>query len=239
MTPTKAFFALHSDLPREGPGSREDLDWAIKRANIPADARVLDAGCGPGADIEGLLAHAPEGHVSAVDTHVPFVDAVKAHWGGDGRVTAMTTDMRDIDGPFEFIWCAGALYFLGLETGLPLLGSKLAPGGSIAFSDLVYIGSKPAQELRTYLEAEVPLMRTQKELQDAIRKAGFQSLGQRVLPKSSWEAYFAPMEQKIAKLRPGASAALAKELDAAEYEIAMWNRYSDTFGYVLSVVRPA
>lgn len=239
MTPKEAFFLLHRDLPREGPGSREDLAWAVKLVNLPAGARILDAGCGPGADIEGLLAHSPNAHITAVEKHLPFTEAVKAQWGEDPRVTAMAGDMRDAEGPFDFIWCAGALYFLGIEKGLPLLGSKLAPGGAIAFSDLVYLVSKPDPELRIYLEGEVPLMRTQLELNEAIQNAEFISLGQRALPNSSWEAYYAPMERRIDILRNGAGTALTDILDEAETEVAMWRRYSHQFGYVLTVVRPA
>jgi SAM-dependent methyltransferase len=238
VTPKQAFFSLHCDLPREGPGSRQDLDWAVKLANLAADARILDAGCGPGADIEGLLAQAQKGHITAVEKHLPFIEAVNARWGGDKRVAAVVGDMREPTGPFDFVWCAGALYFLGVEKGLPLLGSKLAAGGAIAFSDLVYLAAKPPPKLRRYLEAEVPLMRTQSELSDAIRDAKYNSLGQRVLPNTSWENYYSPMEQRIEELRPDAGVELSEVLDEAENEIAMWRRYSDQFGYVLSVVRP-
>ena len=238
MTPNEAFFALHSDLPREGPGTREDLDWAIRHTHIPTDARILDAGCGPGADIEGLLAHAPTGHVTAVDTHPAFVDTVKARWDGDPRVTAIAGDIRDIVGPFDFIWCAGALYFLGIEAGLPILGSKLAPGGCIAFSDLVYTTTDPDLTLRSYLEQEVPQMRSTAELLETVAKAGFSVLGHRVLSSASWEEYFTPQERRIAELRSDGDAALSAVLDEAETEIAMWRRYSDQFGYVLTVVQP-
>ncbi|MGI9388916.1 MAG: class I SAM-dependent methyltransferase [Boseongicola sp.] len=238
MTPKEAFFTLHCDLPREGPGSREDLDWAVEKANLLGDARIFDAGCGPGADIEGLLAHAPKGNITAVDAHPPFVEAVRARWGEDRRVKAIEGNMRDIEGPFDFVWSAGAVYFLGVETGLPLLGSKLAPGGSIAFSDLVYLDPDPDLTLRTYLDSEVPFMRTHADLAKTIDNLGIQSLGQRVLPNSSWEEYYAPMEKRIAKLRPSADSTLTDVLDAGETEIAMWRQYSDQFGYVLSVVRP-
>jgi hypothetical protein len=169
---------------------------------------------------------------------LPFIEAVNARWGEDERVTSIVGDMREVSGPFEFIWCAGALYFLGVEKGLPLLGSKLAPDGAIAFSDLVYLVPNPDSELRTYLEGEVPQMRTQLELGTAIREAGFVSFGQRTLPDLSWEEYYSPMERRIEELRPDAGAELSEVLNEAENEIAMWRRYSDQFGYVLSVVRP-
>ena len=52
-----AFFTVHQDLPREGPGDRESLDWALGLAGVAPEGVILDAGCGPGADVPGLLAH--------------------------------------------------------------------------------------------------------------------------------------------------------------------------------------
>lgn len=43
-----AFFALHRDLPREGPGEAADVAWALEVAGVAPGARVADAGCGPG-----------------------------------------------------------------------------------------------------------------------------------------------------------------------------------------------
>ena len=233
-----AFFSLHADLPREGPGSREDLDWAVKLARLPDDARFLDAGCGPGADIAGLLDHAPDGSVIAIDTHPPFIDKVQANWSDDPRVTAIVGDMRHVVGTYDFIWCAGALYFLGVEDGLGILGARLALNGAIAFSDLVYLVNNPAPDLRAAIQPEYPTIGTRTALRDRIADAGFALLGQRVLSDAAWEAYYTPMEARIAALRPGADADLAKVLDEADAEIALWRKYRHQFGYALSVVRP-
>jgi len=45
-----AFFTLHSDVPREGPGDAASLHWAMELAGVKSDARILDAGCGQWAD---------------------------------------------------------------------------------------------------------------------------------------------------------------------------------------------
>ena len=235
----EAFFTLHQDLPREGPGSRADLDWACKRAELRSDAKILDAGCGPGADIDGLLAHAPDGHVTAVDAHGPFVAQARAMHGDDPRVTFITGDMAKVEGPFDFIWCAGALYFLGLENGLEVMAEKLAPGGTIAFSHLLFIVAHPDPELRDILKAEVPDIAGPAELKTRIKAAGFDLMGARTLPNSSWDAYYGPMAERIAKLRPGADAELTQILDNNEAEMGLRARFPNQFSYSLSLVRPA
>ena len=93
---TDAFFTLHADLPREGPGVPADVAWATDLAGVAPDARILDGGCGPGADIAALLAAAPRGRVVAVERHLPFVHAVNDAWGHDVRVTARHTDRAPV-----------------------------------------------------------------------------------------------------------------------------------------------
>lgn len=238
MTPEQAFFTVHSDLPREGPGSRADLDWALKLASPPQDARILDAGCGPGADIEGLLAHAPLGHVTALDTHAPFVKAAQANWSEEPRVTLETGDMSEAKGPFDLIWCAGSLYFLGLEKGLLQMAEKLVPGGAIAFSDMVYTSQRRDPEMRKAVEVEAPWITGHIAHQEKIAALGFRILGQRVLPPASWEAYYTPMQARLKTLTPTTDPVLQAAIDEAAAEIALWRKYHRQFGYVLSVVRP-
>lgn len=48
-------------------GHRALADWGFQFIKAPADARVLDCGCGGGANIEKLLALCPDGSVKGVD----------------------------------------------------------------------------------------------------------------------------------------------------------------------------
>lgn len=235
---TDPFFVLHADIPREGPGDPESLDWAMGVANLPRDAKILDAGCGPGADIEGLLAHAPEGQVLAVDLHPAFIEQLRARWAGDGRVTAEVADMRGPEGPFDLVWSAGALYFLGVTEGLAHFRGKLAPGGVVAFSELVWLSDARPPEVVSLLAEEYPPMGDIATLEARIAAAGYEICGMKVLPDAAWEAYYGPLEARIARLRPGAGPALARVLDETETEIRLWRAYRDTFGYALAVVRP-
>jgi tRNA A58 N-methylase Trm61 len=89
----EAFFTLHAELPREGPGETADVAWAAEMAGTPPGARILDAACGPGGDIGALLRAAPEGHVTAIDKHAPFIDQARTRWGRNDRVSLCVGDM--------------------------------------------------------------------------------------------------------------------------------------------------
>jgi SAM-dependent methyltransferase len=240
MIPPAAFFTVHSQLPREGPGCDADVAWACAAAHVKADARILDAGCGPGADIAALLMHAPEGHVLGVEKHAPFIEQARRLHGHDARVTLEIGDMADVDGSFDFIWCAGALYFLGIEAGLQTLGDSLAPGGAIAFSHLVYTVDTPEPELQRALALEMPDVAGIAVLKGRIEEAGFTVLDQRVLPDVSWAAYYDPMRARLARLQNAAEEDddLRAAIDEHTAEIALYDRFGTEFGYVLSVVQP-
>ena len=167
----KSFFTLHADLPREGPGETADVAWAADIAKIPSDARVLDAASGPGGDIGALLRAVPKGHVTAIDHHAPFIEAARARWGKDARVSLEVGDMTAPDGPFDFIWCAGAVYFLGIEAALAAWRPKLAPDGAIAFSEPCYFTDAPSDGARAFWEGEGVTIGTTSEIAARISAA--------------------------------------------------------------------
>ena len=231
-----AFFTLHDGLPREGPGAPEDVAWAARVAGVQPGARMLDAGCGPGADIPALLAAAPKGHVTAIDAHAPFVERVQSAWA-DGPVTPRTGDAFAEPGPFDFIWSAGAVYFRGVEAALSGWRAALAPGGAVAFSEPCHFTEAPSPEAVAYWEGYQA--GTQSDIDAAVRRAGFVTLATRPVSDAAWAAYHKPMAERCRDLRPGAGPDLAAVLDEAEAEIATYREVKDETGYLLSVVRPA
>lgn len=236
--PEDAFFTLHADLPREGPGETADVAWAAGIAGVRPDARILDAASGPGGDIGALLRAAPQGHVTAIDLHAPFIEAARARWGADARVTLLTGDMTAPEGPFDVIWCAGAVYFLGIEAALSAWRPRLAPGGAIAFSEPCLFTDTPAEGAIAFWEGYARLT-DPAGIAAQVRAAGFETVATRPIADIGWESYYRPMEARIATLRPGADAALSRVLDMAEAEIAGWRAHKAETGYLLSVVRPA
>ncbi|WP_298912569.1 class I SAM-dependent methyltransferase [uncultured Roseobacter sp.] len=232
-----AFFALHRDLPREGPGQAQDVEWAAGIAGLAADARICDAACGPGADISALLKAAPRGHVTAMDKAPQFVAQAHSMFGDHPQVSLSVSDMEDITGPFDMIWCAGALYFMGIQEGLTTWRKALAPGGVIAFSEVCWFSDARPKAAVDFWQ-EYPAMTDVAGIARHVEAAGYRTLATRKLSDKAWEDYFAPLDRRIANLRTGATADLAQVLDEAETEAACWRAHRDAFGYLLSVVRP-
>ncbi|MDF0603238.1 class I SAM-dependent methyltransferase [Psychromarinibacter sp. C21-152] len=235
---TDPFFALHSGLDREGPGEPADVAWAAATAELAQDARICDAGCGAGADVPALLTAAPQGHVTAVDNHKPFVDDVLARFGDDPRVTAYAGDMIKLKGPFDFIWCAGAIYFVGIEKALNCWRPALAKGGAVAFSEPCLFGADPSDQARAFWSGYERLTDVA-GIAAQVEEAGYTLLGTRRLSDAAWEAYYGPLQARLDTLRAGAATELAKVLDEAAAEIAHWRAVKDETGYLLCVARPA
>jgi SAM-dependent methyltransferase len=233
-----SFFAVHSDLPREGPGEAADVHWALTLAGVPEGAAICDAGAGAGGDVAALLA-VPGARVLAIDTHPGFVAQMRARFAGEGRVTVEAADMGTLAahpaGPFDLIWCAGALYFLGLEAGLAAMAAALKPGGVLAFSEPCYFVAQPSEAAAGFWEGYPA--RQAEGIAAAVAAAGYQGLGVRALGDAAWDAYYGPMEARIARLRPGADAALGAMLDLCAQEAALWRQVRAETGYLLTVAR--
>jgi trans-aconitate methyltransferase len=228
-----AFFQLYSDVPRAGPGEPDDVRWGLATAGAPQGARILDAGCGPGGDIATLLEH-PDAQVTAVDSHSGFIEAIRAR---HPQITAFTGDMATAEGPFDFIWCAGALYFLGLSSGLAAFLPRLANTGAIAFSEPCLFTETPSDDATAFWEGYPA--RSESRLREDVEGAGYRILATRRLSDAAWEAYYTPLLARAAAFRPHADADLRAVIAAAEAEAALWQRVKGETGYLLILARPA
>jgi len=233
-----AFFTVHHDLPREGPGCAGDVDWAVEQAGMASATRVLDAGSGPGADIAALLDAMPKAHVTAVDTHADFIETVTTRFPSD-RVDGRQSDMVDVVGPYDFIWSAGAVYFLGVDAALRAFEPALAPGGAVAFSHPVFFSDTPSDAARAFWGGEGVDVGTGASIKAEIEAAGFSVVAMRPVPEMAWEEYYTPLEQRLEQLTPGADQELRDAIAETRVEIESWSRVKGETGYLLCVARPA
>lgn len=222
---------LFLPLDRAGPGDADSLRWALGVAGTAPDARVLDAGCGTGADTGALLAAVPQGKVTALDKAELFAKAVAAKFPA---ATVVCGDMAAPPaGPYDLIWSAGAVYTIGIGRALAAWRGVLAPGGRVAFSDLRWTTAAPPDGARAFWAGEGVDLTDAAGLEAEIAAAGWRVLGARWLGRAGWQAYYAPIDAALATCD---DAALVAALRA---EIACWRDYGDSYDYRLVVVEPA
>jgi SAM-dependent methyltransferase len=242
-----AFWAIHSDLPREGPGDNASTARALgAMTDLPPAPEILDIACGPGMQTLAL-ARRSGGHVTAIDLHAPFLaDAARrARAAGlADRVSLARASMTRLpfaSGAFDALWCEGAIYMMGFAEGLQAWKRLLKPGGYVAVTEPVLF--QPPEETPPEVLAgwaEYPAVTTVAGILARAVWARYQVVDHFPLPPSAWwDDYYGPIEAKLPALRAarGADRAYAHRIREAEDEIDLYRRHSDAYGYLFVVLQ--
>ncbi len=240
------FWELHKDLSREGPGNEASTHKALAMAkSLPTKVRVLDLGCGPGAQTISL-AKVLNGDIIALDLHEPFLEQLKTRAQEEGlssRIHARKADMAALEfepASFDLIWSEGAIYNMGFKRGLDEWRRYLKPGGYIAVSELCWLRKDPPEELAAYWASDYPAMKDIAANLAIIAGLGYELVGHFTLPQECWrDEYYRPLGKRIAALRvahSGDEEALSV-LDLCQQEIDLYERYSGYFGYEFFVMK--
>jgi len=239
------FLQIYGTLPRAGPGSNELTRRALKMmAHVPESPRILDVGCGPGAQTVELL-RLTTGRVLALDLIPDMIARVKARAESAGvsdRLVTLQQDMKEMAFPessFDVIWSEGAIYILGFEAGLKKIKEFVKPDGYVAVSEAVWLKSNPPPEVVGFWR-EYPEIDTLAVKVNVIKRIGYQIVGHFIFPPEAWtEQYYDPMEQRIAEKAeewsgiPDAEAVLRE----ARNEISIFRQHYDYFSYAFFVMR--
>ena len=235
-----AFFEVHKNIYRQGPGLPEDVHWALAEAGLSGLLGVLDAGCGPGADLVTLADALTEAQITGIEMHAGFVDEARVRTADYGdRVDIQLGNMADPGGPYDLIWCAGALYFIGVTEGLTAWRQALKPGGWVAFSEPVRLPGAPSPEEEAFWSDEGYVVGDLAEISERVQAADFRVQSHRLIIGPAWEAYYGPLRARVAKLRAMGDSSLTEALDATAREIALWEVVPDRIAYVLMLVHLA
>ncbi|MGA1370693.1 MAG: class I SAM-dependent methyltransferase [Pseudomonadales bacterium] len=236
----EAFFAVHSDLPREGPGQAEDIAWVGGLIGISPQGHVCDAGCGPGGDLAALRQLVPQGRIDGFETVPHFVEAARSKFPGAPSVRITAASMERLSGPYDLIWSAGAVYFLGVARALNAWRGALTDQGAVAFSHPCLFTDAPSKEALAFWESEPGDIGTEATTRAEIAAVGWRVLAARPLSDAAWAAYYDPMLMRCAALEDGeVSESVAAAIAAARKEASDWRTVSRETGYMLYVVRPA
>jgi len=240
----KIFFELYSEIPRQGPGSRESTLRALSAMQIPEHASLIDLGCGTGFQAM-VLAENTRANIIAVDMHAPYIEELNkkiTEAGYSGRVKAVKGDMGNLEykeNSFDVIWCEAAIYNIGFEHGLKYLKKFLKKGGFFAVSELAWIKDNPPQELFEFWKKEYPQIKEKYKNENTIIQLGYDILDQFILPESDWRQYYDPLiaraKRMLEKYKDDERAIAVINEAIREYEIYV--RFSDYYGYVFYVLK--
>lgn len=240
------FFEIHSDNPREGPGSRESTHKAYGLlSDVHSKPDILDIGCGPGVQTLDL-AKISDGRITAIDNYQPYIERLIDNIKNrnlDSRISPLITDMSNLNfeqNTFDIIWSEGAIYIIGFEEGLNVFSRFLKPGGYIAVTELSWFRSDAPAELVEFWQEEYPAIQTIENNLQTIEKCGLKPVGNFNLPDSDWwDDYYNSILKRIEYLKPKyASNPEAEECFAMELkEMEMHRKFSKFYGYVFYVMR--
>ena len=245
------FLALHRGLPRQSPGSKACTRKALSLLpDLPLSPRIVDLGCGPGAQTIDLLEAVDGSTVVAVDRLEIFLDELRERTraaGLDDRVTVVQGDMGNLPpsvhpASFHLVWSEGAAYSIGFDRALSSWRHLLLPGGFIGLSELTWlvaIDDAPA-EARAFFSKEYPAMREDAVNRSSFEAAGYELTGAFTLASSTWwEPYYSPLAERLDAFQAEHSVDEAAQTVVAntKEEIEMYRRYSASYGYVFYVGR--
>jgi len=241
MTEQDVFWAVHSGLSREAPGSAATTELLLRLAEpLPPGPRIADMGCGPGAS-SVLLAESTGGHVVAIDLHEPFLAETRARAERAGVADRVETrgvsmDTPGIDeGTVDLVWAEGSAYLLGVDVALATWRPLLAEGGRVVLTEVEWTCSEPSSPAREFWAA-YPGMRSTSRNVEAFTDAGWNVLAVYRLPESDWDAYYEPMLQRVHDLR--ASGVDEELLRGVTAEIDLRRTHGDDYAYTGYVLAP-
>ena len=183
-------------LERMNGGTHEELAiWGLSFLPIGEEDRVLDIGCGGGANLERLLALTPNGTVSGVDYSPTSVQASRDHNAraiAEGRCEVHEGNASALpfpDGAFDTATAFETVYYWDLPTAFPEVLRVLKPGGRF----LVCNEDNGLDEERLDLASRIPgmVMFTAEQLVDALEQAGFTIEASEAIPEKGFIAIVA------------------------------------------------
>ena len=205
--------------------------------------QVLDLGAGHGRTTFALARALPDVRITAVEIHSPFAGRIAQRARETGladRVRTECGDMAGIDvapGSIDLIWAEGSIYVVGMERVFAMWRPWLRPGGCVAFSDFVQWTGDLSKEARAFWAVEYPDMASEDAIRSRAEAAGYRVVTSFRMSREAHDAYYVPLEARVAELAGCADSNVRKVLEGIRREIDVVRRFPDEAGYMFFVLQ--
>lgn len=235
--------ALYKGTKRQGPGTDEATKKALGYVKLPSKAKILDIGCGAGAQTMTLLNNT-KADVTAVDFFQEFLDPLynnAKEAGFKERLKTIRGDMNALNFPdreFDLIWSEGAIYIMGFEKGIRDWKRYLKSGGYLVVSEATFLKNELPAELESFWKNAYSPMGTVESNKEAAMRQGYTVIADFPLGKQGWVDYYEPLKTNLEafakKYKNGDALQLIKE---TKEEIEIFEKYFDYYDYCFYVMK--
>lgn len=236
----------HIGLERQGPGSPEMTMKALSFLDSPDKIlRVADLGCGSGGQTM-TLAQSITGEIVGVDQLPDFIDVFndKARElnlqdrvsGTVGSMEALSFQKEELD----LIWSEGAIDNIGFEKGLTYWNGFLKKAGYVAVTCPSWLTDEHPAEVAKFWADAGSVLDTVEHNIGVMQKAGYQFVAAFALPEKCWtDNYFIPREkaEKALMEKYAGNRTVAAYLEDEKYEVELYSKYKQHYGYVFYIGR--
>jgi SAM-dependent methyltransferase len=154
------------------------------------------------------------------------------------RVEVRNQDMAQLpvpDRPWDVIWAEGSAYIIGVERALRDWRPLLRPGGVLVFSEMVWRTDAPSDALRAYWASEYPAMTRVPVRLDQARRAGYRVLGHFDMGREAMDAYYRPLEARVAEMEMRLAG--TRVLDDLRAELAIYHACDGIVSFEMFVLQ--
>ena len=233
------FMEVFSTLDRWGPATEAATLKAV--AVVPfAPEKILEIGCGPGMATM-TLAEATMAQILACDTAEGALDRLRERVAARGmgdRVEVRNVDMAQLplpDQPWDVICAEGSAYIIGVERALRDWRPLLRPGGVLVFSEIVWRTDTPSEDLRAYWASEYPAMTRVPVRLEQAKRAGYRLLGHFDMGREAMDAYYRPLEARVAEMETRLDC--SRVLDDLRAELAAYHACDGIVSFEMFVLQ--
>lgn len=237
---------FHKDADRQGPGDDEETLRALSYIkNLNENSKIIDIGCGTGAQTMVLAANTTC-KIIAIDLLPNFLkklDAKIKEKNLGSRVQTEKMSMFELPYPnneFDLIWAEGSIYNIGFSRGFKEWRRILKVGGFIAVTEISWITETRPEEIEQYWTRNYTEIDTIAKKLEAIKTNGYTPVAHFILPQNCWiENYYAPINSRIEAFikKHNGKLEVSKFMEWERLEYAMYEKYKQYYSYVFYIAK--